>query len=154
MSPTRFATRTTTAEIEQGQRFAPKFDSDGVLPAIVTDATAGDVVMFAWMNEAALAQTIATGIATFWSRSRGKLWLKGEESGNRLRVVELRTDCDQDVVWLRVEIEGHGAACHTGNRSCFYRRVPLRVVPSPDLALEPVGDGRLFDPGTVYRVRS
>ena len=79
--------------------------------------------MFAHMNEAALTQTLATGLAHFWSRSRGKLWMKGEESGNLLRIVEIRTDCDQDVIWLAVEVEGAGVACHTGARSCFYRRL-------------------------------
>ena len=81
--------------------------------------------MFAWMNAEALALTLETRVGHFWSRSRSRLWKKGEESGNLLRVSELRTDCDQDVVWLKVSVEGDGVACHTGERSCFYRSLPL-----------------------------
>jgi phosphoribosyl-AMP cyclohydrolase len=120
-----FAARATAAEIERGLRFQPKLDADGLIPAIVTAHDGGDVLMFAFMNAEALATTIRTGEAHFWSRSRGKLWRKGEESGNTLLVVEMRTDCDQDVVWLRVRVAGAGIACHTGQRSCFYRRIPL-----------------------------
>ena len=109
--------------LETTLRFRPKFGPDGLIPAIVTDLQSGDVLMFAHMNEAALKKTLATGLAHFWSRSRGKLWMKGEESGNLLRVGEVRTDCDQDVVWLAVTVEGVGVACHTGARSCFYRRI-------------------------------
>jgi phosphoribosyl-AMP cyclohydrolase len=91
--------------------------------------------MFAFMNAEALAATIETGVAHFWSRSRGRLWKKGEESGNLMRVSEARTDCDQDVVWLKVTVEGAGVACHTGARSCFYRTLPLGARPTPDLPL-------------------
>ena len=124
-APSLLAARGSTKEIEQGTGFAPLFDEDGLLPAIVTDAGTGEVLMFAWMNAEALALTLTSGHAHFWSRSRGKLWLKGEDSGNTLRVLEARTDCDQDVLWLRVEVEGGGVACHTGTRSCFYRRLEL-----------------------------
>lgn len=120
-----FSKRGEPASIEQGSEFQPKFDADGLIPAIVTDARSGEVLMFAWMNSEALALTLATRKAHFWTRSRKKLWLKGEESGNVLLVEELRTDCDQDVVWLRVGVEGNGVACHTGARSCFYRSVEL-----------------------------
>ena len=109
--------------LEHGAEFAPLFDRDGLIPAIVTDAGTGDVLMFAWMNDQALAETIATGEGHFWSRSRAKLWRKGEESGNVLNVVELAVDCDQDVLLMRVEMSGEGAACHTGQRTCFYRRL-------------------------------
>ncbi|MEW5964700.1 MAG: phosphoribosyl-AMP cyclohydrolase [Pseudomonadota bacterium] len=111
--------------LEHGLAFTPRFDAEGMLPAIVSDAASGEVLMFAWMNARALALTIETRVAHFWSRSRAKLWKKGEESGNVLNVVELLTDCDQDVLWLRVRVEGAGVACHTGARSCFYRRVAL-----------------------------
>jgi phosphoribosyl-AMP cyclohydrolase len=122
-----FATRGTPAEIEEGLEFQPKFDRDGFIPAIVTDEAApGHVLMFAWMNADALALTIDTGIAHFWTRSRQKIWKKGEESGNLLIVKSLRTDCDQDALWLSVETQGAGVACHTGSTSCFYRTVPLR----------------------------
>lgn len=127
MSETKqpFAPRGDKAAVEEGLQFQPKFDADGLIPAIVTDAHSGEVLMFAWMNADALTHTIETGVAHFWSRSRRALWKKGEESGNMLNVVEMRTDCDQDVVWLRTKIVGDGLACHTGRRSCFYRAVPV-----------------------------
>ncbi|MEM7774524.1 MAG: phosphoribosyl-AMP cyclohydrolase [Pseudomonadota bacterium] len=121
------------AEIEGGSTFAPRFDANGLIAAIVTDQVRGDVLMFAWMNEEALTRTLETQVAHFWSRSRGKLWRKGEESGNTLSVVEIATDCDQDVVLLTVRVEGDGVACHTGVRSCFYRQLDL---PNPDVAAE------------------
>jgi phosphoribosyl-AMP cyclohydrolase len=116
-----FAPRGSVEEIERGDRFQPKFGQDGLLPAIVTDAKAGAILMFAWMNPEALALTIETGLAHFWSRSRQRIWKKGEESGNLLRIAEILTDCDQDVLWLKCHVEGDGKACHTGARSCFYR---------------------------------
>ena len=116
-----FAPRGSTEEIERGDVFQPKFGPDGLIPAIVTDADTGDVLMFAWMNAEALALTVETGLAHFWTRSRQRIWKKGEESGNLLRVREIRTDCDQDVLWLKAHVEGNGVACHTGARSCFYR---------------------------------
>ena len=130
-----FARRGTRGEIETGTLFQPKFDADGLIPAIVTDAASGEVLMFAWMNAEALALTLQTQLGHFWSRSRNKLWKKGEESGNLLRVSELRTDCDQDALWLKVAVEGKGVACHTGERSCFYRSLPLGAPPSRDLPL-------------------
>jgi phosphoribosyl-AMP cyclohydrolase len=123
-SPPQFAPRGSPYEVEITDLFQPKLDADGLIPAIVTDARDGEVLMFAWMNAEALALTIETGTGHFWTRSRSKIWKKGEASGNILRVVELRTDCDQDVVWLRVQVEGPGLACHTGRRSCFYRAIP------------------------------
>jgi len=120
-----FAARGSTADIESGLGFQPKFDGDGLIPAIVTDAGTGEVLMFAFMNAEALALSIKSGLAHFWSRSRGALWKKGEESGNMLNIAEMRTDCDQDVLWLRVTVGGDGVACHTGQRSCFYRSIPL-----------------------------
>jgi phosphoribosyl-AMP cyclohydrolase len=109
-------------EREEGSTFAPAFDEAGLIGAIVTDAGEGGVLMFAYMNTEALRLTLETGEAHFWSRSRQSLWRKGESSGNRLLVEEIRTDCDQDVLWLAVKLSGN-AACHTGRRSCFYRRV-------------------------------
>lgn len=106
-----------------GFRFTPRFDANGLVPAIVTDAKSGEVLMFAWMNATALAATLKTGTAHFWSRSRKRIWKKGEESGNVLEIVEMATDCDQDVLWLRVSVAGDGVACHTGARSCFYRSI-------------------------------
>ncbi len=110
------------ADLEEGTAFTPRFGAAGLIPAIVTDATGGGVLMFAYMNDEALRLTLETGEAHFWSRSRNSLWRKGETSGNRLLVQELLTDCDQDVIWVKARLSG-GAACHTGRPSCFYRRV-------------------------------
>jgi phosphoribosyl-AMP cyclohydrolase len=125
-----FAVPGTIAEVERGRTFMPRFDADGLIGAIVTDAASGGILMFAWMNAEALSRTLETREAHFWSRSRRKLWRKGEESGNVLSVRELLTDCDQDVLWLKVVVEGDGVACHTGAKSCFYRRVALGAPPS------------------------
>ncbi len=121
-------------ELEEGRVFAPRYDGAGLIGAIVTDAAGGGVLMFAYMNAEALRLTLETGEAHFWSRSRQALWRKGETSGNRLLVEEVRTDCDQDVLWVSVKLSGE-AACHTGRRSCFYRRV------TPD-GLKFVEDGK------------
>ncbi len=121
----RFPSFEDKTEREEGNVFAPAFDAHGLIPAIVTSAATGDILMFAYMNADALARSIETGDAYFWSRSRNALWRKGETSGNTLRIVEMQTDCDQDVVLLKVEMAGPGVCCHTGRVSCFYRRVPL-----------------------------
>ena len=132
-----FAPRGSKEAIESSLELQPKFDADGLIPAIVTDAGSGEVLMFAWMNAQALALTIETKLAHFWSRSRGALWKKGSESGSLLAVAEMKVDCDQDVVWLRVGVEGDGQACHTGRRSCFYRSVPLGAKPGAGSKLSP-----------------
>ena len=111
------------AQIEEGSAFTPRFGADGLITAVVTDAGDGALLMVAHMNAQALSLTLETGIAHYWSRSRNELWKKGETSGNFQRVEELRTDCDQDAVWLKVSVAGDGATCHTGRRSCFYRIV-------------------------------
>jgi phosphoribosyl-AMP cyclohydrolase len=110
------------SELEEGRTFTPRFDQAGLIPAIVSDAAGGGVLMFAYMNAEALHRTIESGEAHFWSRSRNALWRKGETSGNRLLVQELLTDCDQDVIWVKARLSGE-AACHTGRPSCFYRRI-------------------------------
>jgi phosphoribosyl-AMP cyclohydrolase len=120
-----FAQPGDKAAIEQGATFTPKFDADGLIPAIVTDHVSGDVLMFAWMNADALSASLTSGHAHFWSRSRAKLWKKGEDSGNVLVIEDMRTDCDQDALLVRVRMLGNGVACHTGARSCFYRQVAL-----------------------------
>lgn len=130
-----FAKRGTPQDIEHGLAFQPRFDADGLIPAIVTDAASGGVLMFAWMNAEALALTMETRVGHFWSRSRQRLWKKGEDSGNVLDVAEVLTDCDQDVVWLKVRVAGGGVACHTGARSCFYRALPLGAKPAPGATL-------------------
>jgi phosphoribosyl-AMP cyclohydrolase len=131
--------------LEMGVQLQPKFDSDGLIPCITVDAGTNEVLMFAFMNEEALRHTIKTGKVTYYSRSRKKLWIKGEESGNFQVVRELRTDCDQDVILIKADIGSKGAACHTGYRSCFYR------VLNADNQLEMAGGDRMFDPAEVYK---
>src|ERR1051325_9269957 len=145
----RFSERGTTQAIEEGGVLAPKFDADGLVTCVATDAASGDVLMVAYMNAEALARTIETGEAHYYSRSRRALWRKGETSGHVQRVTEMRVDCDQDAVWIKVEQAGAGA-CHTGRRSCFYRTVPLGQTPDGALTLTFVEAERAFDPVKVY----
>jgi len=133
-------------EREEGLAFNPKFDASGLVTCVATDAATGCVLMVAHMNEEALRRTIASGEAWYFSRSRKALWRKGESSGQTQRVVEMRMDCDQDAVWIRVEQQG--AACHTGRRSCFYRTV---ITTDGVARLSFVDADRLFDPAVVYR---
>jgi len=140
------------AEIEEGSVFAPRFDKDGLIPVIAASAATGEVLMLAYMNAEALALTIETGEAHYWSRSRGKLWRKGETSGNAQRVVELCTDCDQDTLLLKVEMTGSEACCHTGRRSCFYRAVAVgEPIGKRGVRLRMIDTERHFDPESVYR---
>jgi phosphoribosyl-AMP cyclohydrolase len=140
-----FPTRGSREEVEEGGTFAPKFDRDGLIACVTTDARTGDVLMLAHMDATALHRTIATGEAWYFSRSRGKLWRKGETSGHVQRVVEMRTDCDQDAIWMRVSQEGLGA-CHTGRYSCFYRAVRL----DGSGTLELRDSAKVFDPQSIY----
>jgi phosphoribosyl-AMP cyclohydrolase len=110
-------------ELEEGALFTPRFDADGLIACITIDARDGTILMFAFMNTEALRLTLETGIAHYWSRSRQSLWRKGDTSGQVQKVTEIRTDCDQDVLLMKVEPGGDGGACHTGRRSCFYRRI-------------------------------
>jgi phosphoribosyl-AMP cyclohydrolase len=142
------ALSSSTQDIEEGVTFAPKFDANGLVSAVVTDVRTGDVLMVAHMNEEALRKTIASGEAWYYSRSRRALWKKGETSGNVQRVIELRVDCDQDALWLKVEQQG-GGACHTGRRSCFYRAVPLGKTGA--VTLEFRDADKRFDPEKVYK---
>ena len=145
----RFAPRVNTEQVEEGRVLAPKFDADGLITCVATDVWSGDVLMVAHMNAEALARTIETGEAWYYSRSRRALWRKGESSGHVQRVTEMRIDCDQDAVWIKVEQAGAGA-CHTGRRSCFYRAVPLGKAPDASLVLELREAERKFDPAKVY----
>ena len=111
------------SEREEGVAFAPKFGADGLATCVAIDAKRGDVLMVAHVNEAALRATLETGVVHYWSRSRGALWRKGDTSGQTQTLVELRVDCDQDAFLAFVTVAGDGGACHTGRRSCFYRRV-------------------------------
>jgi phosphoribosyl-AMP cyclohydrolase len=149
--PAPFATPGTTEQIEEGAALMPRFDAAGLLTCVATDARTGDVLMVAHMNVEALQKSIETGEAWYYSRSRGKLWRKGESSGHVQRILEMRVDCDQDAVWIKVEQTGPGA-CHTGRRSCFYRTVPLGGGKGR-IALEFRDAGKTFDPGRVYAER-
>jgi phosphoribosyl-AMP cyclohydrolase len=133
-------------DIEEGLKLQPRFDALGLVTCVATDAGTGEVLMVAHMNDEALRKTIASGEAWYFSRSRQSLWRKGETSGHVQRVVEMRVDCDQDAVWIRVEQSG--AACHTGRRSCFYRKVDAG---ESGARLSFVDADRLFDPKAVYR---
>ena len=133
-------------DIEEGLALRPTFDASGLLTCVATDAVSGEVLMVAHMNDEALRRTIATGDAWYFSRARQSLWRKGETSGQVQRVVEMRLDCDQDAIWIRVEQTG--AACHTGRRSCFYRAVSAG---EGETRLSFVDADRLFDPKAVYQ---
>lgn len=135
------------AELESGSVFAPRFDANGLVTAITIEAATNQILMVAHMNAEAIAETLSSGHATYWSRSRGKLWKKGESSGELQQLVEMRTDCDQDAIVLVVRQTGHGAACHTGRKSCFYRRVEMA---DGGAVLADTGEPRLFDPEEVY----
>jgi phosphoribosyl-AMP cyclohydrolase len=150
-NPGPFAPRGSTVEVEEGRLLSPKFDADGLVTCVATDAGSGEVLMVAHMNAQALARTIETGEAWYFSRSRGALWRKGETSGHTQRVVEMRIDCDQDAVWIKVEQAGAGA-CHTGRRSCFYRAVPLGAAGA--VTLEFRDADKMFDPHAVYHGKS
>ncbi len=142
----QFQPARSASELEEGLALTPKFDADGLVTAVATDVVTGDVLMVAHMSAEALAKTIESGQAWYYSRSRRALWKKGETSGHTQRVVEMRIDCDQDAVWIKVEqVAG---ACHTGRRSCFYRAVPLGKPGA--MTLEFVGE-RVFDPKAAYR---
>lgn len=148
MTTAEFAAPSSDKAIqEEGDVFAPRFDRDGLITAVVTDAHDGVILMVAHMNAEALRLTLETGLAHYWSRSRKSLWKKGETSGNMQKVIELRTDCDQDVLMLRVEVAGAEATCHTGRRSCFYRRVEMN---DGKVSLEIADNERKFDPAKVY----
>jgi phosphoribosyl-AMP cyclohydrolase len=135
------------AALEEGSVFTPRFDANGLVTVVVTDAADGVLLMVAHMNAKALALTLETGIAHYWSRSRNALWKKGETSGNFQQVHEVRTDCDQDAIWLKVSVAGHEATCHTGRRSCFYR-----IVETDGLSTRLTQDGSkaLFDAEHIY----
>lgn len=110
-------------QLEEGDVFTPKFDAAGLIVCVTVEATSGEILMLASMNELALEKTLETGVAHYWSRSRNELWRKGDTSGQVQTVVEISTDCDQDALLLRVNVGGDGQACHTGRKSCFYRKI-------------------------------
>jgi phosphoribosyl-AMP cyclohydrolase len=132
MAVPEFPAAPNPAALEQGKTLAPRFDADGLIAAVATHADSGEVLMLAWMNAEALAKTLETGEAWYFSRSRDELWHKGATSGQVQVVAEARIDCDQDAIWLKVWPQGDGGACHTGARSCFYR-----VIENGKLAARP-----------------
>ena len=148
----QFAQRVSIEQVEEGSELAPKFDVNGLIPAVTTDYTSGEVLMHGYMNDEALSLTISTGEAHYFSRSRQTIWHKGSTSGLVQTVRELLIDDDQDCVWLRVDVAG-GASCHVGYRSCFYRRVPhgqSKVGEEGALELEFTETEKVFDPEDVY----
>ncbi|MFN4275260.1 MAG: phosphoribosyl-AMP cyclohydrolase [Ferrovibrio sp.] len=145
-----FANRISVEQVEEGNELAPKFDAEGLLPCVTTQADTGEVLMLGYMNAEALKRTIATGEAHYYSRSRKVLWHKGATSGLVQKVVEMRIDDDQDAVWLRVRVEGD-ASCHVGYRSCFYRSVPTGQSESgKPVELTYEEKEKTFDPKAVY----
>lgn len=144
-----FAKRQTIEQVEEGHELAPKFDAEGLMPVVTTDAESGEVLMHGYMNAEALTKTIETGEAHYWSRSRNVLWHKGATSSLVQKVQEIRIDDDQDAVWLRVDVQG-GASCHVGYRSCFYRSVPLGAADDAPVELGYEETEKVFDPVEVY----
>jgi len=149
-----FGARASKDAVEKGRVFAPKFDDAGLIMCVTTDADSNEVLMVAFMNAESLALTIETGEAHYWSRSRQELWHKGATSGSVQNVVEMRTDCDQDAILLKVRVAGSGASCHLGYNSCFFRSVPLGQAPGPDMEMTIEEDGPRFDPEAVYGDKS
>jgi phosphoribosyl-AMP cyclohydrolase len=147
--PFTFAPQGAADQVEEGRLFAPKFDADGLIVCVTTDSWTGEVLMVAYMNSEALAKTIESGEAWYFSRSRQALWHKGDTSGRTQRVIEMRVDCDQDALVLRVEQVKSGS-CHTGRRSCFYRVVPIKEKLTRSLILTFQDDDKVFDPAKVY----
>ena len=147
-----FGQRVSVEQVEEGTDLAPKFDENGLIPAVTTDYQSGELLMHGYMNAEALTRTIDTGEAHYFSRSRQAIWHKGATSGLKQRVRELLIDDDQDCVWLRVDVDG-GASCHVGYRSCFYRRVPAESANDASkgpLQLEFTDTEKVFDPAEVY----
>ena len=148
--PNLFAARVSVEQVEEGAELAPKFDANGLIPAVTTDYASGELLMHGFMNAEALQKTIETGEAHYFSRSRQALWRKGATSGLVQKVIEVRVDDDQDAIWLRVEVRG-GASCHVGYRSCFYRRVPVGEEGSASgWRLVFTETEKVFDPAEVY----
>ena len=146
-----FKKRDNIKEVEEGKYLSPKFDENGLIPVITTDFQTGNLLMHGYMNHEALKKTIETKEVHYWSRSRKKLWRKGQISGFVQIVKEIRIDDDQDSVWLAVDI-GNGASCHVGYRSCFYRSIPLgKIKNEEELEMEFKEKKKIFDPKKVYK---
>ena len=143
-----FAKRESVEQVEEGNILAPKFDQNGIIPAVVTEASSGELLMLGYMNEESLRKTIETKEAYYWSRSREALWKKGDSSGMIHEVEEILIDDDQDSLWLKVSIKGLGASCHVGYKSCFYRS--LQNVTEDGVELKFTENEKVFDPEVVY----
>ena len=143
--------RDNIKEVEEGKYLAPKFDNNGLIPVITTDFQTGGILMHGYMNKEALKKTIETEEAHYWSRSRNKIWHKGQISGFIQKVKEIRIDDDQDSIWLSVDI-GKGASCHVGYRSCFYRSVPLGKIENTEkIEMRFEEKNKVFDPEKIYK---
>ena len=146
-----FKKRDNIKEVEEGKYLEPKFDEKGLIPVITTDFQSGDILMHGYMNPEALKKTIETKEAHYWSRSRNKIWHKGQVSGFVQKVKEIRIDDDQDSIWMSVDI-GDGASCHVGYRSCFYRSIPLgKIVNAENIQMEFKENKKIFDPKKIYK---
>ena len=146
-----FKKRDNIKEIEEGKYLSPKFDENGLIPVITTDFQTDDILMHGYMNAEVLKKTIETKEAHYWSRSRKKIWHKGQVSGYMQIVKEIRIDDDQESVWLSVDI-GNGASCHVGYRSCFYRSIPLGKIKNDEkLEIEFKEKKKIFDPKKIYK---
>ena len=143
-----FSRRKSIEQVEEGSELAPKFDDNGLIPVVISDYSSNDILMHGYMNQESLKQTIDTGEAHYWSRSRQLLWKKGATSGMTHRVKEILIDDDQDAIWLKVEVEGLGASCHVGYKSCFYRKIINEEDNS--IRLEFTEKEKVFDPDIVY----
>ena len=146
-----FKKRSSIEEIEEGLKLSPKFDEKGLIPCITTDNKTGEVLMVGYMNAESLTKTIETGEAYYYSRSQEKVWHKGAVSGLKQNIIEMRIDDDQDSLWISVNVEGSGASCHVGYKSCFYRSIPLKTNVNEELTLEMKDNEKLFDPKEVYK---
>ena len=143
-----FSRRKSIEQVEEGSELAPKFDDNGLIPVVISDYSSNDILMHGYMNQDSLKETIDTGEAHYWSRSRQLLWKKGATSGMTHRVKEILIDDDQDAIWLKVEVEGLGASCHVGYKSCFYRKIINKDDSS--IRLEFTEKEKVFDPDIVY----
>ena len=146
-----FKKRENVTEIEEGKYFSPKFNNEGLIPVIVVDVKTKEILMHGYMNNEALKKTIETKEAHYWSRSRKKIWHKGQISGFKQKVIEMRVDDDQDAMWVTVDI-GNGASCHVGYRSCFYRSIPLgKIKDSKKIEIDFKEKNKIFDPKKIYK---
>ena len=146
-----FKKRENVAAIEEGKLLSPKFDNDGLIPVVTTDCKPGEVLMVGYMNSEAFKKTIETKEAHYWSRTRREVWHKGQTSGFKQKVIEIRIDDDQDSVWLNVDI-GDGSSCHVGYKSCFYRSIPLgKIKNTQNIEMDFTEKEKKFDPTKIYK---